>query len=131
MTFFIEFSIRYWHCSSLESHAVPLRERREALSELVDAEGKGVRGHLVAHEEPPGNPVGVVTKSQLILRDLDILGRMAQKKLLKVAISLNTLDEGFRRMLEPRAASVQNRLKVIMLYLPVVIILLLLRGWIC
>ncbi len=60
-----------------------------------------------------GNPVGVVTKSQLILRDLDILKRMSEKRLLRVAISLNTLDDGFRRMLEPRAASVQKRLKTI------------------
>jgi DNA repair photolyase len=60
-----------------------------------------------------GNPVGLVTKSQLILRDLDILERLAAKRLVRAAISLNTLDEDFRRVLEPRAASVESRLKTI------------------
>ena len=49
----------------------------------------------------------------MILRDLDVLCRLSEKRLLRVAISLNTLDDGFRRMLEPRTASVENRLKTI------------------
>jgi DNA repair photolyase len=59
------------------------------------------------------HPVGLVTKSQLILRDIDIIKRLADKRLIKVAISLNTLDDGLRQKLEPRAASVQSRLKTI------------------
>ena len=39
-----------------------------------------------------GHPVGIVTKSTLVLRDLDILARMAKRDLVKVAISVTTLD---------------------------------------
>ena len=59
------------------------------------------------------HPVGVITKSALILRDKDILSRMAEKKLVSVAISINTLDESLRRQLEPRTASIPRRLQVI------------------
>ena len=59
------------------------------------------------------HPVGVITKSALILRDVDILSRLAEKNLVSVAISINTLDEALRRQLEPRTASVQRRLEVI------------------
>ena len=43
------------------------------------------------------HPVGIITKSALILRDKDILTRMAKKNLASVAISINTLDESLRR----------------------------------
>ena len=59
------------------------------------------------------HPVGVITKSALILRDKDILSRMAEKNLVSVAISINTLDESLRRQLEPRTASIPRRLQVI------------------
>ena len=59
------------------------------------------------------HPVGIITKSALILRDIDILARMAEKKLTSVAISINTLDESLRRQLEPRTASIPRRLQVI------------------
>lgn len=59
------------------------------------------------------HPVGIITKSALILRDIDILSRMAEKRLVSVAISINTLDESLRRQLEPRTASIPKRLKVI------------------
>src|SRR5438309_6735451 len=42
--------------------------------------------------ERAGHPVGIVTKSALVLRDIDILGRMAQRDLVKVALSVTTLD---------------------------------------
>ena len=42
--------------------------------------------------ERAGHPVGIVTKSALVLRDLDILARMAKRDLVKVAISVTTLD---------------------------------------
>src|SRR5450755_2185485 len=42
--------------------------------------------------ERAGHPVGIVTKSALVLRDLDILARMAERKLAKVALSVTTLD---------------------------------------
>ena len=59
------------------------------------------------------HPVGIITKSALILRDLDILSRLAEKKLVSVAISINTVTEETRRLLEPRTASIPRRLQVI------------------
>ncbi len=56
------------------------------------------------------HPVGIITKNSLILRDLDLLKQLAQNNLVHVAISVTTLDEDLRRKLEPRTASVQNRL---------------------
>jgi DNA repair photolyase len=59
------------------------------------------------------HPVGIITKSALILRDKDIIARMAGKRLASVAVSINTLDEDLRRQLEPRTAIIQRRLQVI------------------
>jgi DNA repair photolyase len=59
------------------------------------------------------HPVGIITKSALILRDIDIIGRLAEKQLVSVAISINTMDESLRRQLEPRTASIPRRLQVI------------------
>ena len=59
------------------------------------------------------HPVGIITKSRLILRDLDLLAPLAQENLVKVSISVTTLDEDLRRLLEPRTASVANRLYTI------------------
>jgi DNA repair photolyase len=51
-----------------------------------------------------------VTKSALVLRDLDILSRMAKQGLVKVAISVTTLDAGLARTMEPRASTPSKRL---------------------
>ena len=59
------------------------------------------------------HPVGLITKNSLILRDLDLLKPMAAQQLLKVSISVTTLDEDVRRLLEPRTASVKSRLHTI------------------
>jgi DNA repair photolyase len=59
------------------------------------------------------HPVTIVTKSALIERDLDILGPMAQENLVKVFVSIGTLDRELARKLEPRAASPQRRLDVL------------------
>lgn len=59
------------------------------------------------------HPVSIVTKSALILRDLDMLVGMAQKNLLRVAVSITTLDADLARRMEPRAPSSQRRLSVI------------------
>jgi len=56
------------------------------------------------------HPVTVVTKSALVLRDADILARMAAKNLAQVAISVTTLDPALARKMEPRAASPARRL---------------------
>jgi DNA repair photolyase len=59
------------------------------------------------------HPVGIVTKSALILRDLDILGSMAKRNLVKVALSVTTLDPGLARVMEPRANTPQRRLNAL------------------
>ena len=60
--------------------------------------------------ERAGHPVGIVTKSALVLRDLDILTRMAKRDLVKVAISVTTLDAKLARLMEPRAPTPPRRL---------------------
>ena len=57
-----------------------------------------------------GHPVGIVTKSALVLRDLDILSRMAKRNLAKVALSVTTLDPKLARVMEPRASTPSKRL---------------------
>ena len=59
------------------------------------------------------HPVTIVTKAALVERDLDILGPMAGKNLVKVFVSIGTLDRGIARKIEPRAASPQRRLDVL------------------
>ena len=59
------------------------------------------------------HPVSLVTKSALVERDLDILGPMAAKNLVRVFVSIGTLDRELARKLEPRAASPQRRLDVL------------------
>jgi len=59
------------------------------------------------------HPVGIVTKSPLILRDIDILSEMAGMGLAKVALSVTTLDRRLARMMEPRAGTPQRRLQAI------------------
>ncbi|MFG6667544.1 PA0069 family radical SAM protein [Halomonas sp. HNIBRBA4712] len=59
------------------------------------------------------HPVTLVTKGSLVLRDLDLLKQMAEHRLVRVLVSLTSLDSDLKRTLEPRAASPQARLKVI------------------
>jgi DNA repair photolyase len=59
------------------------------------------------------HPVTVVTKSALVLRDLDLLTQLAQQGLANVALSVTTLDAELKRRLEPRAASPQARLRTL------------------
>lgn len=57
------------------------------------------------------HPVHLITKSALILRDLDLLEQLAAQNLVSVAISLTTLDNELKRIMEPRAASPAARLR--------------------
>lgn len=59
------------------------------------------------------HPLTIVTKSALVERDLDILGPMAQKGLLHVAVSVTTLQRDLSRTMEPRAATPERRLGTI------------------
>ncbi|WP_298352447.1 PA0069 family radical SAM protein [Rhodoblastus sp.] len=60
-----------------------------------------------------GHPVAIVTKSALVLRDLDLLAPMAEKGLVKVALSVTTLDRELARAMEPRATTPSRRLEAI------------------
>lgn len=57
------------------------------------------------------HPVNIITKSSLILRDLDLLAELASRNLVSVAFSLTTLDDELKRIMEPRAASPSARLR--------------------
>lgn len=58
-------------------------------------------------------PLGLVTKNALIIRDIDILGEMAKQNLVYVMISITGTDEKIRGMLEPRTSTYKNRLLTI------------------
>jgi DNA repair photolyase len=58
-------------------------------------------------------PVGLITKSALVTRDLDILGPMAERGLAAVAVSVTTLDRGLARRMEPRASTPGRRLEAV------------------
>ncbi len=64
---------------------------------------------LAAHN----HPVGIVTKSALVTRDLDILAPMAAQGLATVLLSVTTLDGDLARTLEPRASTPRKRLEAI------------------
>lgn len=59
------------------------------------------------------HPVGIITKNSLILRDLDLLKELNKHRLIGVNISVTSLNEETRRVLEPRTASIKKRLKTI------------------
>ncbi|HWD50431.1 MAG TPA: PA0069 family radical SAM protein [Rhizomicrobium sp.] len=59
------------------------------------------------------HPVGIVTKSALVLRDIDILAPMAEAGLAKVALSITTLNRQLARTMEPRASTPPKRLDAI------------------
>ena len=76
------------------------------------------RQHRIMREilevlEARNHPVGIVTKSFLVTRDIDILSRMAAKGLAKVALSVTSLDRTIARTMEPRAATPPKRLEAI------------------
>ena len=59
------------------------------------------------------HPVGVVTKSALVVRDIDILGRMAERGLAKVCVSVTTLERDIARTMEPRAPTPMRRIETL------------------
>ncbi|HEX9206886.1 MAG TPA: PA0069 family radical SAM protein [Steroidobacteraceae bacterium] len=58
------------------------------------------------------HPLTLITKGALILRDLDLLGALAERRLVEVFVSLTSLDDAIKRTLEPRAAAPRARLRV-------------------
>ncbi|WP_170557117.1 PA0069 family radical SAM protein [Ruegeria atlantica] len=76
------------------------------------------KGHRITREclqvlQQFQHPVAIVTKGTMIERDLDILAPMAQLGLVRVGLSLTTLDPGLSRRMEPRAPSPLRRLATI------------------
>ncbi|WP_323166336.1 radical SAM protein, partial [Pseudomonas bubulae] len=59
------------------------------------------------------HPVTIITKGSLILRDLDLLTELARQRLVAVMISLTSLDDELKRILEPRTAAPKARLRAI------------------
>lgn len=59
------------------------------------------------------HPIAIITKSSLIARDLDLISKLAQKNLIKVAITLTTLSIELKKILEPRASAPAGRLSTI------------------
>ncbi len=70
---------------------------------------RGVLEVLAEHE----HPVGIVTKSHLVLRDLDLIAPMAEKGLAHVFLSITTLEPELASRMEPRASTPRKRLSVI------------------
>ena len=59
------------------------------------------------------HPVAVITKSSMILRDIDLLADMAKRRLAKVAVSVTTLSNELKQILEPRTSAPRARLNTI------------------
>lgn len=59
------------------------------------------------------NPVSVITKNALVTRDLDLLEELARHRAVSVSLSVTTLDEHVRRVMEPRTSTAANRLEAI------------------
>ncbi|WP_421696690.1 PA0069 family radical SAM protein [Aestuariivirga sp.] len=78
----------------------------------IERERRITRGILEVLSEF-NHPVGIVTKSALVTRDIDILAPMAKKGLVKVAISVTSLDPKLARAMEPRASTPMKRLAAI------------------
>jgi DNA repair photolyase len=73
----------------------------------------GITRQILEVLEAARHPVGIVTKSALVLRDADILSRMAKNGLAKVALSVTTLDRRLARSMEPRASTPGKRLEAL------------------
>ncbi|MCP4328960.1 MAG: PA0069 family radical SAM protein [Alphaproteobacteria bacterium] len=76
----------------------PIEKRAEITRGILDV--------LSAHN----HPLSIVTKSALVLRDRDLLVAMAERNLVKVFVSITTLDRKLARLMEPRAAAPGRRL---------------------
>ncbi|WP_290542128.1 PA0069 family radical SAM protein [Aestuariivirga sp.] len=78
----------------------------------IERERRITRGILEVLSEF-NHPVGIVTKSALVTRDIDILAPMAKKGLIKVAVSVTSLDAKLARAMEPRTPTPAKRLAAI------------------
>ena len=91
------------------------RPRTIAIGTNTDPYQPIERSHRITREilevlDKTNHPVGIVTKSHLVTRDIDILSSMAKRGLVRVALSITTLDGKLARAMEPRASTPQKRL---------------------
>src|SRR5262245_20448816 len=75
--------------------------------------GLGITRSLLEVLDAFRHPVCVVTKSNLVLRDLDLLARLASRRQASVLLSITTLDPALARRMEPRAPTPQRRLDAV------------------
>lgn len=73
----------------------------------------GVTRSLLEVFDECSHPFSIVTKSSLITRDLDLLAPLARRRLVRVFVSITTLDDDLKRRMEPRAASPATRLATV------------------
>ncbi|NIL95092.1 MAG: PA0069 family radical SAM protein [Woeseiaceae bacterium] len=59
------------------------------------------------------HPVNLITKGSLITRDIDLLANLASRRLCSVAVSIPTLDDSLKRIMEPRVPSAESRLRTV------------------
>ncbi len=75
--------------------------------------GYGVTRAILEVMERWRHPVSLITKSQLVMRDIDVLARLAERGLAKAAVSVTTLERRIARVMEPRAAAPHRRIEAI------------------
>jgi len=75
--------------------------------------GYGITRAILQVMERWRHPTALITKSQLVMRDIDILAPMAERGLAKAAISITSLDKRLARIMEPRAAAPHRRLETV------------------
>lgn len=75
--------------------------------------GYGITRAILETMEKWRHPVALITKSQLVIRDVDVLARLAERGLTKAAISVTTLNRRIARVMEPRAAAPHRRIEAI------------------
>ena len=71
------------------------------------------RGILEAFLTVSGHSIGITTKSDLVLRDIDLLGRIAARNDLRVNVTVTTMDDALARLLEPRAVRPDRRMETV------------------
>ncbi|GAB3630254.1 DNA repair photolyase [Pandoraea terrae] len=74
---------------------------------------QGITRQILEVLEQFGHPVGITTKSSLVTRDIDILSRMAERGLVRVFMSIGTLDAEIARRMEPRANTPARRMEAV------------------
>ena len=106
--------VEAWEKSSSECEPITIGANTDPYQ---PAEKKtGVTRELLELFARHRHPVNLITKSNLIARDVDLLSELAAQKLCSVAFSLPTMDRALKRIMEPRVPSAESRLQTIELF---------------